>query len=434
MPRTAARLIVTNVKNPIPSPAPSIELLRAITLDAGREIPLHAQLRGALEKIIHENFPDQSRFYSESQLIEGLGISQGTIRRALADLAASGLLQKLPAKGTVVCKDSKPSGLFNLAVFLPDYSSRSVAQILSLLSAECLNRNIQFQPIYTHRGERLLKAYSNLKFSPREGGVVLLQNSPTATLELTSVLEEKGYECVSIGTLMRDFAYKFVGGCNSTVMDQGLNHLVKLGHRNIALIVNEPEEIENVQERITAFEFSAGRCEHHLKTRIVHCGTKLWDDAVLPVEAGMEELLGEAVHNRAALAHLPTALFVISDTGAIAAIKWLQQKGFRVPEDISVMGTDGIDLGAMIHPSLTSIEHPFEEMVRTVFKLLDNRDSKLRKVFLKTTLVVRESTAAPAQRPAASLSSSTISSTAGSQEDAPTSPVPQAQSNLSHLA
>ncbi|PTY01960.1 hypothetical protein DB346_10950 [Verrucomicrobia bacterium LW23] len=389
-----ATAAVPLVKNPTSSPAPSVELLRGIVLDAGREIPLHAQLRAALERLIAEHFADQSRFFSESQLIDGLGISQGTIRRALADLAASGLLQKLPAKGTVVCKDSKPAGLFNVAVFLPDFSSRTVAQILSLLSAECLNRNIHFQPIYTHRGERLLKAYSNLKFSPREGGVVLLQNSPAATLELTSVLEQKGYECVCIGTLMRDFAYKFVGGCNQTVMEQGLEHLIGLGHRNITLLVNEPEEIENVQERIAAFEFIAARSELGLTTRVIHCGTKLWDDAANVVESGMEEIFGPAP-TRDDLDGRPTALFVVSDSGAIAAIKWLQQKGLRVPEDVSVMGTDGIDLGAMIHPSLTSIEHPFDEMVRTVFKLLENHDAKLRKAFLKTTLIVRESTAAP---------------------------------------
>lgn len=366
---------------------PPADILQEIVLDPNRDLPLHAQLRQSLERVIQEKFQDQQRFYSESQLIRSLNISQGTIRRALSDLASQGLLEKRPAKGTVVCKNYKPSGLFNLAVFLPDYSSRSISQVLGHINAECLNRNIQLQPIYTHRGERLLKAYSNLKFSPQEGGVVLLENSTRATMELLSALEDKGHNCVVIGTLIRDLSYKFVGGCNQTVMESGLDHLAALGHRRIALLVNEPEENENVRERIAAFEYHAANHESVLDTRVIHCGTKLWEDAYGTVDAAMEELMGGK--------QKPTAVFAVSDIGAIAAIKWLQQRGVRVPEEVSVMGADGIDLGAMIHPSLTTLEHPFEEMAHTVFELLENRDSKLRKVFVKPSLLVRESTASP---------------------------------------
>jgi LacI family transcriptional regulator len=366
--------------------APPVDLLREIVLDVNRDLPLHAQLRLSLERLIQEKFADQARFYSEAQLIKALGISQGTIRRALNDLATQGLLEKRPARGTVVCKEFKPSGLFNLAVFLPDYSSRSISQILGHINAECLNRNIRLQPIYTHRGERLLKAYSNLKFSPQEGGVVLLENSPRATTELLSALEDKGHNCVVIGTLLRDHSYKFVGGCNQTVMELGLSHLVQLGHRKISLLVNEPEEIENVQERITAFKYYAERQEHPLEAKVFHCGTRLWEDSRGSVDTAMEELMKEG--NR------PTAIFAVSDFGAIGAIQWLQQRGIRVPEDISVMGADGIDLGDMIHPKLTTLEHPFEEMAETVFELLENRESRLRKIFVKPSLKIRESTMA----------------------------------------
>jgi len=359
-------------------------LLREIILDNDRDLPLHAQLRTSLERLIEKHFQDEGRFYSESQLIQELGVSQGTVRRALADLAHQGLLTKRPARGTLVRKPLQPTGLRHLAVFLPDYSSATVATFLTLLNAECLNRNISLAPIYTHKGERLLKAYSNLNFSPKEGSVVLLENSPRATQELTAVLEEKGYDCVIIGTLLRENASKFVGGCNQTLIEIGLEHLYELGHRRITLLVNEPEEKENVLERIRAFREVVTRYGGEIDGEVFSCHTQIWDDSYALVTPAMERIMRQP--------DPPTAIFGVSDVGALAAIKWLQVHDYRIPEEISVMGADGIDAGAMIHPSLTTTMHPHAEMTRAVFDLLSERQNHLSKLFLKPTLLVREST------------------------------------------
>jgi LacI family transcriptional regulator len=373
--------------NTTPAKPPKLGHLRGIVLDNQRDMPLHAQLRTSLERLIKDNFEDQARFYSESQLIEALGVSQGTVRRALSDLSHQGILEKISARGTVVRKGGVEEGLKHLAVFLPDYSSSTVALFLTLLNAECMNRNITLIPIYTHKGERLLKAYSNLKFGPKEGSVVLLENSPRATIELTGALEEKGYDCVVIGTLLRDSTYKFVGGCNQTVMELGFRHLEELGHRNIVLLVNEPEEKENVQERIKAFEACARNSKYGMKARVVSCQAELWDDSYAIVETVMEEIVSGKDR--------PTAIFGVSDSGALAALKWLQRNGISVPDEISVMGADGVEMGAMIHPSLSTVHHPHEEMTQAVFDLLTEKETSVRKMFLRPTLEVRESTGVP---------------------------------------
>lgn len=366
--------------------APPLEYLSEIVLDSTRDLPLHAQLRSSLERLIHERMAGDARFYSESQLISHLKISQGTVRRALADLAGQGLLEKRPARGTVVRKQEKSTGLHHLAVFLPDYSSQNVAQFLSLLNAECMNRNMALQPIYTHRGERLLLAYTSLRFGPQEGGVVLLENSPRATVELHSALHEKGYNCVVIGTLLRNANFKFVGGCNTTSVKLALQHLVDLGHRRISLLVNEPEEKENVQERIAAFDSFVKECSTPLEPQILRSGNQLWDDS-----RTVENVLSNAMKPGSA----PTAILAVSDVGALATIKWLQQQGFSVPRDVSVMGIDGIEMGGMIHPALTTMVNPFEDMTEVVFELLSEVGGPPRKVLVPAKLLVRESTAPP---------------------------------------
>jgi len=367
---------------------PETNYLREIVLDSNRDLPLHAQLRKALERLITEHFDDQSRFYSESQLVTNLRVSQGTVRRALADLATRGMLEKRQARCTIVCKQPPGAELKNLAVFLPDYTSPSVAKLLGLLNAECQNRGIRMHPIYTHRGDRLLNAYNNLLFASHEGSVVLLENSPRATVELAAALGDKGYDFVVVDTILRGEMNKFVGGRNDSMIRRGMEHLVGLGHRRITLLVNEPEEKESVQERIAAFESWTSREAPELRKRIIYSGAHLWDDAYDAAQKAMEEAMkGPAAQ---------TAVFAVSDVGALAAIKWLQQRGHRVPEDISVIGIGGIDAGMMIHPSLTTLSTSPDEIAHGVFALLTSDDASMRSVMIEPELLVRESTAPPA--------------------------------------
>ncbi len=339
--------------------------------------------------MIDDRFADQSRFYSESQLIGNLSVSQGTVRRALADLAVRGVLEKRQARCTIVRKKSAVTEFRHLAVFVPDYSSPNVAKFLGHLNAECLNRRMHMQPIYTQRGERLLTAYENLSFAAHEGGVVLLENSPRATKELAAAITDKGYDCVVIDALIQSVTFKSVSISNQSIVHLGLDHLVGLGHRCISLLVNEPEEKESVQERTAAFESWVAGSTVSLVPRIVHSGARLWDDPYAAAQAAMPEVMKGP--NR------PTAIFAVSDIGAIGAIKWLRENGYRVPEDVSVMGTDGLDLGAMIHPTLTTLARPMEEMTMAVFQLLSERHPAVRNLTFEPALLKRESTAAPQQ-------------------------------------
>lgn len=66
----------------------------------------------------------------------------------------------------------------------------------------------------------------------------------------------------------------------------------------------------------------------------------------------------------------PTAIFACNDMMAFGVINELFSQGIHVPQDISVMGFDGIDLGLMIHPPLTTVKQPDYEMGKMSCKLL----------------------------------------------------------------
>lgn len=91
-----------------------------------------------------------------------------------------------------------------------------------------------------------------------------------------------------------------------------------------------------------------------------------------------------------------TAIFATSDTMAIGAYKALHEAGLRVPEDVSVVGFDGIEMGAYCIPALTTIKQPIDTMaketVRVLFDIIRNGAANRHKLF-DAELIERESVA-----------------------------------------
>lgn len=68
----------------------------------------------------------------------------------------------------------------------------------------------------------------------------------------------------------------------------------------------------------------------------------------------------------------PTAVFAVSDSMAIGAMNYAIDQGYRVPEDISIMGFDNIDLAQVIRPRLTTVNQPSDEIgKRALITLID---------------------------------------------------------------
>ncbi|MCI0345372.1 MAG: substrate-binding domain-containing protein, partial [Chloroflexi bacterium] len=97
----------------------------------------------------------------------------------------------------------------------------------------------------------------------------------------------------------------------------------------------------------------------------------------------------------------PTAVLAMSDALAIGAIGAARELGLRVPEHLSVVGFDDIDLAAHVDPPLTTVHQPIrrkgEEAVRLLLAAIETTTPLVERVRLPTSLVVRRSSA-PAAR------------------------------------
>ena len=93
-----------------------------------------------------------------------------------------------------------------------------------------------------------------------------------------------------------------------------------------------------------------------------------------------------------------TAVFAMSDIVAMGVIRALKDLGRRVPEDVSVVGFDGIEMGKYFIPSLTTVAQPADEIARkSVEALLDMmlEGGDGRQIKLDAKLVTRESVKPP---------------------------------------
>ena len=91
----------------------------------------------------------------------------------------------------------------------------------------------------------------------------------------------------------------------------------------------------------------------------------------------------------------PDAIFGINDTVVFAAMKEVRNSGFRIPEDIMLVGFTDEFHATVVSPTLTSVMHPTREMGKVAaelfFDLTENMGSSPKSVELKTKLVIRES-------------------------------------------
>lgn len=123
-----------------------------------------------------------------------------------------------------------------------------------------------------------------------------------------------------------------------------IGHLVSLGHRKIAVVGGDRKVSE-----ITQLRFQ-GCCEAFRSHGITFDETKDYISARYSFADGYraaKELLKQGRQF--------TGLFAMSDVMAIGAIRALRDAGKRVPEDVSVIGFDGLDLGEYTIPKLATV-------------------------------------------------------------------------------
>lgn len=173
--------------------------------------------------------------------------------------------------------------------------------------------------------------------------------------------------------------------CNRSAARVAAEHLIKLGHERILFLMRPGRH--TIERRREGW-----------RDALVHHNLPYTDDLVVPVEDWLPELAAQAITKRLSEKGLDfTAVLAAGDSLAVGAMMGVQQAGYSVPGNVSVMGMDDLPQAAFLNPPLTTMHIPMRELGYVALDLL--RDSLTsvpmppRRVELACHLVLRASTA-----------------------------------------
>lgn len=221
--------------------------------------------------------------------------------------------------------------------------------------------------------------------SRNSDGAILVTSKPAP--RLNAELRRLGMPLVVIDPAgVPTFDIPTIGATNWAGGRSAVLHLLSLGHRRIGMIAGPP-----------ALLCSRARLDGY-RSALESAGVEV-DDGLVRVgdfshESGFA--LGSALLGGP---RPPTAVFASSDQMALGVYEAARQSGLRVPDDLSVVGFDDLPQARWSPPPLTTVRQPLAEMgaaaADMLLQLVQGRTPDVLRVELSTSLVVRDSCAAP---------------------------------------
>jgi GntR family transcriptional regulator, arabinose operon transcriptional repressor len=363
-------------------------------IDKNNPIPLYYQIKDDIFNDIESGkYAPGERLPAERLLTEKYGVTRMTVRRAIKFLIELGFLEARHGSGTYVSarKLSKmENGNKIIGVLVPDIQRGVMIDLIRGIEDEAMaagyntilcNTDNLWEKAHVYAGQLLANGVKGVIYFPvqdiENGG-----RKEDRNLELISRFTDKripivlvDHECKKITTdlVVSD---NFGGGYEMT------QHLVKMGHRRIAVVYDFEET--STRDRISG---------HHKALR---------DDGIDPdprliqkiKEYGFTESFSELI-KRITRELKVTAIFAMNDLLAADVYYHADRLGIRIPEDVSVAGYDDLPFSERLKTPLTTIHQPLYQMGREGFNLFMERLQKpkdqYRKVVLPNRLIIRKS-------------------------------------------
>lgn len=216
----------------------------------------------------------------------------------------------------------------------------------------------------------------------------LLVMAPGLESLLVKSLRERGFPLVLIGLSGEDEAVSYCDIDNLHAISLGMEELLGLGHRRIALCQG-PEGLQSVEQRRSAYFKSLSSAGIPVDNALI--------SPMLADPGPIRDWLYSVMHDLSPEKR-PTAILCFNDTHAGYVLNALNQMQMRIPEDISVIGID--DSGsAYFDPPLTTVSQPYREIslhaVAAVLAQITGEADVPQQALLPGQLIRRRSTAPP---------------------------------------
>lgn len=323
-----------------------------------------------------------------------VGLTPGTVSAVLNSSAASKSIpektrqrilqaaKELNYRPNFFARSLRVQRTYTIGVILEEIGDGYGSLVVSGIEQYLRAKNYFFLTVAHRHDNKLLQTYSHLLSSRGVEGFITVDTSISEVPSLPTVAVSGHKQLENVTNIILD---------HRRAAELALRHLLELGHTDIAFLKGQPESSDS-EARWEAI------CEVSKELRI-----KISPELVVQLE-GLDSTpeLGYPFGKQLLERKKPfTALFGYNDISAIGAMRAFQDAGFRVPEDISVVGFDDIASATFCIPSLTTVRQPLVKMgqiaAKTLLDRVEGTAEYLAEIAVEPELVVRNSTCARAK-------------------------------------
>lgn len=337
-----------------------------------------------------------SKSYTIRDVAKRAGVGVGTVSRVLNDSPAVSDHTREKVLAAIDALDFRPSPVARrlslggrslaIGIVVPFFTRPAFVGRLQGIEAAIAHSEYDLILYNVETPEQRDNLFRRIPHERRVDGLIIISLRPSD--EAVDYFKRFGIPVVLLDAMHPDLVSISIDDIDGGY--QATEYLIKLGHRRIAYISDDLDSP-------FGFVASAERFDGYQQALKKH---------KVPFR---KEYHQQGEHGRFRAHHLaqvlmqldesPTAIFAASDTQALGAIEAVRQLGFRVPEDVSVVGYDDIEVATYM--GLTTVNQSLYqtgvEGVNALLKLIEENTS-IDSYKLPVSMVVRNTTASPPGR------------------------------------
>lgn len=324
--------------------------------------------------------------------------THSTVSRALRDNPRISLKTREKIKRVARELDYRPShaGVFlksgkthTVSILLPDITNPYYVQFQRALEEECFARNYQVLGMEFALDAKRERACLERMLERRSDGIVAFISRFEPLKDLVEEFWTRRLPCIVAG-LPEDIGNIKVDGLYVDInhgVEMAVDHLVELGHRHIVLAASWPSECNSGKGRFVGLK--RGLEKHGLNLTSASVFSRFTGNQVADGHYAAKELFKNHPET--------TGVIGVNDLFITGFMKGLSEMGLKVPEDVSLVGTDNTWVAQQWPVSLTSIDLNMEKQACNAADILFDRLKKQdwsqpRHAVIKSNLIIREST------------------------------------------
>jgi GntR family transcriptional regulator of arabinose operon len=384
-------------------------------------MPLYQEVKEMILNDIHEKqLKEGDLLPSENQLIESLKVSSITVKRAFEELVRDGLIYRVQGKGTFFAGDttgelawpdtvadsthqesgrrsrgarrgvetySGKTGLNRttmpcVAYLTPRLHNEYMIELLKQIEAELETLNHYLLFSRTHENQETEKKHLEQIASFGVKGIIIYPVDGETYNEEILRLTLNACPLVVIDRYFRGIQTNCVCSDNIQGAFQATEHLLQLGHRNIAFISHQIEGTSSIEDRFTGYQNALAAYNVSVRSEYILSSLKFDNeknkDAITQFLTQTPDI---------------TAILAVNTTIGRELVDAATAIGRKVPDDLSIVFFDKIER-LPIKPTFVqqSPERIAREAVSLLFKAIEDPTRKRIKIDLPTTLVIGDST------------------------------------------